>query len=136
MNNILTTIAKGVKNILMNPKKSRILLEASKMWMKAKEEAEEMRKRDGHRYFVVYDISQGKLIHITYDLYKNRGDSYKYLRLRGRFKSPIRREQLKELCFYYTGSKWGAKACEGEQEQEKMREWQKYYLKVKLSTKK
>jgi len=136
MKTILSTILKGVKNALMNPRKSRIMLESSKMWVKAKEEAEELRKRDGHRYFVVYDISQDKLISITYDLYKNRGDSYKYLRLRGRFKTPIKREHLKGLCFYYTGSKWGAKACTGAEEAEKMKEWQQYYLKVKLSTNK
>lgn len=136
MKNWIKTIATGVKNIIMSPKRSRILLEASVMWTKAKEEAEEMRKRDGHRYFVVYDVSQDKLIPITYDLYRNRGDSYKYLRLRGRFKTPLRREQLKELCFYYTGSKWGSRPCEGNEEQEKMKEWQGYYLRVKLSTKK
>lgn len=133
---LLKTIVKGVKNAILSPRRSRVLLEASVMWNKAKEEAEEKRKLDGHRYFVVYDLNQGKLICITYDLYKGRGDSYKYLRLRGRFKSPLKREQLKELCFYYTGSKWGAKPCGGAEEQERMKEWQQYYLRVKLSTKK
>lgn len=133
---LLKTIVKGVKNVILSPRRSRVLLEASVMWNKAKKEAEEKRMLDGHRYFVVYDLNQGKLICITYDLYKNRGDSYKYLRLRGRFKSPLRREQLKELCFYYTGSKWGAPSCSGADEAEKMKEWQRYYLRIKLYTKK
>lgn len=136
MRNYFKIVVTGLKNAILQPKKSRLLLEASVMWNKARQEAEEMRKTDGHRYFVVYDRSQEKLICITYDMYRERGDSYKYLRLRGRFKSPLKREELKALCFYHTGSKWGAKACTGDDEQEKMKEWQQYYLRVKLSTKK
>lgn len=133
---LLKTIMKVMKNVVLHPKKSRVLLKASVMWNQAKEEAEEKRKLDGHRYFVVYDMMQDKLICITYDAYKGRGDSYKYLRIRGRFKNPLRREQLKQLCFYYTGSKWGSPSCGGADEQERMKEWQQYYLRIKLSTKK
>lgn len=130
MKELMKTIANGVKNTLLNPKKSKKMMQATIMWQRAKEEADQMRSQDGHRYFVVYDAMQDKLICITYDIYKNRGDSYQYLRQRGRFKRPMRREELKELCFYYTTSQWTTKACTGDEEKEKLIEWQKYYLKV------
>ena len=130
MKDFMRTIVNGVKNAVMNPVRSRKMMKATVMWQKAKEEAEEKRKMDGHRYFVIYDAGQKKLICITYDIYRERGDSYKYLRLRGRFKKPLKREELKALCFYYTTSKWTPKAISQEEEREKLVEWQKYYLKV------
>ena len=89
MKDFMKTIVNGVMNAVMNPVKSRKMMKATVMWQKAKEEAEEKRKMDGHRYFVIYDAGQKKLICITYDIYRERGDSYKYLRLRGRFKRPL-----------------------------------------------
>lgn len=130
MKDLLRTIAKGVKNTLLNPKKSKKMMQATIMWKHAKEEADKMRSQDGHRYFVIYDVIQDKLICITYDIYKNRGDSYQYLRQRGRFKRPLRREELKELCFYYTTSQWTSSGCTGDVAKEKLIEWQKYYMKV------
>lgn len=130
MNDFFKTIVNGVKNAIMNPKKSKMLMDATIMWQKAKEEAEELRKRDGHRYFVIYDAAQKKLICITYDIYRDRGDSYQYLRQRGRFKRPLRREELKELCFYYTTSKWTSHSCNEQEQQGKLVEWQRYYLKL------
>ena len=130
MKKFMKTIVRGVMNAVMNPVKSRKVMKATVMWQKAKEEAEEKRKMDGHRYFVIYDAVQKKLICITYDFYRERGDSYKYLRLRGRFKRPLKREELKALCFYYTTSKWTPKPIGQEEEREKLVEWQKYYLKV------
>lgn len=130
MNDFFKTVVNGVKNAVMNPKKSKRMMEATIMWQKAKEEAEEKRKMDGHRFFVIYDAAQKKLICITYDLYRERGDSYLFLRLRGRFKRPLKREELKELCFYYTTSKWTTKPISPEEEKEKLVEWQKYYLKI------
>lgn len=130
MKDFMKTIVNGVMNAVMNPVKSRKMMKATVMWQKAKEEAEEKRKMDGHRYFVIYDAVQKKLICITYDIYRERGDSYKYLRLRGRFKRPLKREELKALCFYYTTSQWTTKPISQEEEREKLVEWQKYYLKV------
>ena len=130
MKKIMKTIVNGVMNAVMNPVKSSKMMKATVMWQKAKEEAEEKRKTDGHRYFVIYDAGQKKLICITYDIYRERGDSYKYLRLRGRFKRPLKREELKALCFYYTTSQWTTKPISQEEEREKLVEWQKYYLKV------
>ena len=130
MKDFMKTIVNGVMNAVMNPVKSRKMMKATVMWQKAKEEAEEKRKMDGHRYFVIYDAGQKKLICITYDIYRERGDSYKYLRLRGRFKRPLKREELKALCFYYTTSQWTTKPISQEEEREKLVEWQKYYLKV------
>ena len=130
MKDFMKTIVNGVKNAVMNPVRSRKMMKATVMWQKAKEEAEEKRKMDGHRYFVIYDAGQKKLICITYDIYRERGDSYKYLRLRGRFKRPLKREELKALCFYYTTSQWTTNAISQEEEREKLVEWQKYYMKV------
>lgn len=130
MKDFMKTIVNGVMNAVTNPVKSRKMMKATVMWQKAKEEAEEKRKMDGHRYFVIYDAGQKKLICITYDIYRERGDSYKYLRLRGRFKRPLKREELKALCFYYTTSQWTTKPISQEEEREKLVEWQKYYLKV------
>ena len=130
MSEILKTIVNGVKNAILNPKKSKRMMEATVMWQKAKEEAEEMRKKDGHRYFVIYDAAQQKLICITYDIYRNRGDSYQYLRQRGAFKRPLRREELKELCFYYTTSQWTSNGCTELEQKEKLVEWQRYYLRI------
>lgn len=130
MKEFLRTLANGVKNAVMNPKKSKKMMEATVMWQRAMEEAKEMRSKDGHRYFVIYDAAQEKLISITYDIYRNRGDSYQYLRQRGRFKRPLRREELKELCFYYTTSQWTSNECAGTELKEKLIEWQKYYLKL------
>lgn len=130
MKEIMKTIVNGVKNAVMNPVRSRKMMKATVMWQKAKEEAEEKRKMDGHRYFVIYDAGQKKLISITYDIYRERGDSYKYLRLRGRFKKPLKREELKALCFYYTTSQWTVKPISQEEEREKLVEWQKFYMKV------
>ena len=130
MKDFMKTIVNGVMNAVMNPVKSRKMMKATVMWQKAKEEAEEKRKMDGHRYFVIYDAGQKRLICITYDIYRERGDSYKYLRLRGRFKRPLKREELKALCFYYTTSQWTTKPISQEEEREKLVEWQKYYLKV------
>lgn len=130
MKEFMKTIVNGVKNAVMNPVRSRKMMKATVMWQKAKEEAEEKRKMDGHRYFVIYDAGQKKLISITYDIYQERGDSYKYLRLRGRFKKPLKREELKALCFYYTTSQWTVKPISQEEEREKLVEWQKFYMKV------
>lgn len=130
MEGIFETIVNGVKNALLNPKKSKRMMEATVMWQKAKDEAEELRKQDGHRYFVIYDAQQKKLICITYDIYRGRSDSYQYLRQRGAFKRPLRREELKALCFYYTTSKWTSNSCTEKEQQEKLVEWQRYYLRL------
>ena len=130
MSNFIKTLLNGVKNAFLNPRKSQLMMKATVMWQKAKEEAEEMRKKDGHRYFVIYDAGQKKLICITYDIYHSRGDSYQYLRQRGRFKQPLTREELKELCFYYTTSQWIKHSCEGKEQKDKLLEWQRYYLKL------
>lgn len=131
MSGIIQTIVNGIKNTILNPRKSKKLMAATVMWQKAKDEAEELRKRDGHRYFVIYDAMQKKLICITYDIYRDRSDSYQYLRQRGRFKRPLSREEMKELCFYYTTSKWTKNGCTEAVQQEKLVEWQRYYLRLK-----
>ena len=126
----LKTLIKGFVEFFKNAKKSGKMMKASGMWMRAKKEADEKRKTDGHRYFVIYDAGQKKLISITYDIYESRGDSYQYLRQRGRFKRPLTRDELKALCFYYTTSKWTNKEISEKEEQEKLVEWQKYYLRI------
>ena len=69
---------KAIKSLV---RKRRIasLWKSSLLLKKAIEEAEEKNKQDGRRYFVIWDPAQQKLISITYDYYKDRWDSYKYL---------------------------------------------------------
>ena len=108
----LKTLIKGFVESVKNAKKSWKMMKASGMWMRAKKEADEKRKADGHRYFVIYDAGQKKLISITYDIYESRGDSYQYLRQRGRFKRPLTRDELKALCFYYHYRGAGFNRCQ------------------------
>lgn len=97
-----------IKNVL-NPVKATRLARTSVQFQKAIDEAESKFRKDGHRYYVIFDPKAGKLISITYDLYKLRYDSYIYLRRRGRFGNPVSRNDLKRGCYYYTPSKNGAK---------------------------
>ena len=121
-------ILKALKNILRKRKSAGVLLKASIMYKKAIDEAESNYQRDGHRYYVIYDPTQKKLIALTYDIYMNRGDSYIYLRRRGRFGNPMKRNELKERCFYYTPSKNApSRRCTGDEYNEKLLRWQRYY---------
>lgn len=117
---------KTVKSLV---RKRRIasLWKSSLLLKRAVEEAEKKSKQDGRRYFVIWDPAQQKLISITYDYYKGRWDSYKYLFRRGRFRARMDRGQLKEMCFYYTKSRNGSPSCPEEERKEKMIEWQNYY---------
>lgn len=130
MESVLVTIFKGMKNVILHPMRAKKMYAASSMWKKAVEEAEEKRKQDGHRYFVIWDQRQQKLISITYDIYRSRGDSYQYLRIRGAFRRPLRREELKKYSFYYTSSQWRAKSCTPEEAKEKMILWQQMYMRM------
>lgn len=78
-------------------------------YQRAIDEAEKKSARDGHRYYVLWDPTQKKLISLTYDYYNARSDSYAYLRRRGRFKDPLRRDDFRDACYYFTGSRNGAK---------------------------
>lgn len=100
---------KQIINAIINPKRFMKLSEVSVKYQKAIDEAESKHKKDGHRYYVIFDPFQKKLISITYDFYKYRTDSYIYLRRRGRFGNPVTRNQLKSACYYYTASRNGAK---------------------------
>lgn len=123
---------KAVKS-LVQKRRIASLWKSSLLLKKAIEEAEEKNKQDGRRYFVIWDPAQQKLISITYDYYKDRWDSYKYLLHRGRFRMRMNRGQLKEMCFYYTKSKNGLPSCQDEERKEKMIEWQNYYHRLLVS---
>lgn len=123
---------KAIKS-LVQKRRIASLWKSSLLLKKAIEEAEEKNKQDGRRYFVIWDPAQQKLISITYDYYKDRWDSYKYLFHRGRFRMRMNRGQLKEMCFYYTKSKNGSPSCQDEERKEKMIEWQNYYHRLLVS---
>ncbi len=124
----MSQILKALKNLVIKGNRMP-LIKASILLQKAIDEAEKKYKRTGHRYYIVYDPDQKKLIPITYDLYRNHLDSYIYLRRRGRMKNPLTREELKAKCFYYTPSKntpdW--KRSRGKEYEEKVKIWQRYY---------
>lgn len=92
---------KAVKS-LVQKRRIASLWKSSLLLKKAIEEAEEKNKQDGRRYFVIWDPAQQKLISITYDYYKDRWDSYKYLLHRGRFRMRMNRGQLKEIIYVFT----------------------------------
>ena len=79
-------------------------------YQRAIDEAERKRSEDGRRYYVLWDPIQRRLISLTYDYYKGRSDSYAYLRRRGRFKDPLRRDDFRDACYYFTGSRNGARS--------------------------
>lgn len=121
-------ILKAIRNLFKQKKSAGILLRASVMMQRAIDEAEGLYQKTGHRYYVIYDPAQKKLIPITYDLYLGKSDSYIYLRRRGRFGDPLKREELKQRCFYYTPSKnVPDRRCIGKEKEEKLLRWQRYY---------
>lgn len=79
-------------------------------YQRAIDEAERKRAEDGHRYYVLWDPIQRRLISLTYDYYNGRSDSYAYLRRRGRFKDPLRRDDFRDACYYFTGSRNGVRS--------------------------
>lgn len=121
-------ILRAIRNLFKQKKSGVALLKASVLLQRAIDEAETMYRKDGHRYHVIYDPMQRKLIPLTYDFYIGKADSYIYLRRRGRFGSPLSRREFKERCFYYTPSKnVPCRWCSGEEYREKMLRWQRYY---------
>lgn len=124
---ITKTIWKAVRNLIKKKESGRMLLRASVLYKKAIDEAESQFRKTGHRYYVVYDPTQKKLIPLTYDLYVMKPDSYVYLRRRGRFCRALTRNEFKEKCFYYTPSKNTTRRCIGAERREKLLKWQRYY---------
>lgn len=121
-------ILEALKTLFFKRNSGKALLKASIMLKQAIDEAEKKYKKNGHRYYVIYDPIQKKLISITYDLYDYRTDSYIYLKRRGRFLKSMSRNEIKEKCFYYTPSKnVPNKRCEGSDYQERLLKWQRYY---------
>lgn len=110
---------------------TRKLLNASAQLQTAIQEAEQARIEDGRRRFVFFDPNQRKLITLTYHAYKGRGDSYQYLRRRGRFTKAMSYQEFKDASYYFTGSKNGATACSQEEQREKALRWQKMYHRMK-----
>lgn len=116
---------------LLNFRASWKLMRASVMLQKAIDKAENEYKKDGHRRFVIFDPSLRRLISITYHLYPGKGDSYVYLHRRGRFKGEVSYARMKEMCYYYTPSRNGAKRCTSQQAQTKALRWQRDYVRMK-----
>ena len=119
---------KALRNLFRQRSSASVLLRASILYKKAADEAEDNYRKTGHRYFVIYDPTQRRLITLTYDLYRYRPDSYVYLSRRGRFPHALTRNEFKEKCFYYTPSRnFPSRRCRGEEYREKLLRWQRYY---------
>lgn len=129
----LETIIKAAGNICRSLGHAAVLWNASVMLGRAIEDAEDKYRKDGHRYFIIWDPAQRSLISITYDAYKGRADSYQYLARRGRFPVRFSRDELKELCFHYTASRNGAPSCSDAEKKEKLLEWQGYCSRLSRS---
>jgi hypothetical protein len=106
------------------------LWRACRVYQQGAREAERKHAKDKHRYYCVYDPGQGHLVAITYEMHKGRGDSYKYLVQRGRWKNRLSVEEMKQCCFYYTPSKWTRRRMTPAEAEEKKREFLRYYLKI------
>jgi hypothetical protein len=146
-----------IKNLITNLSARRnatLLWRASKMYLKAVDEAERLSREDGFRYFVIWDPSRQTLIPITYELHNAegdfdsfrrahphatyrdymcscRGDSYKSLVWRGRFKNRLTYEEFKAASFYYTANRHKPGSnLSGEELDYRKREWMSFYLKV------
>jgi hypothetical protein len=113
---------------LRHRREARYLLEASRLYKEAVDEAEMEHAKYGWRYHVVWDEARRGLICLTYEFHEGHWNSYWHLRQRGRFKAHISIPDFKALCFYYTASRWKPKCSEREQ-REKMVEFQKFYVK-------
>jgi hypothetical protein len=130
-----------------------LLWRASKMYLKAVDEAERKYRKDKLRYFVIWDPTRRSLIPLTYELhneeggrraymrkhpmssyrdylYSCRSDSYKSLVLRGRFKNRLDYNEFKSAAFYYTPSRKSEERCHGDDLEQRKQEWMKFYTKV------
>jgi len=126
MNKVLNFI-----RTLFSYRKTKKLLQASSQLQKAIDEAERLRLEDGKRRFVYFDPAQRKLVPLTYFMRKGYGDSYQYLRRRGRFTKPMSYQEFREHSYYYTGSRNGATSCPEEEQKAKALRWQQDYLRMK-----
>lgn len=111
----------------------RLFYQACKVYQQGINDAELAYKRDHYRYYVIWDRVQDKLIPITYDLYKGRGDSYKYLVRRGRFLNRLTRDELKHTCFYFTPSRNSTCRLHGNALAARKEEFFRYYFRLKMS---
>jgi hypothetical protein len=104
------------------------LWKACRIYEAGIKETEEKHRKDRLRYFMVFDPVQWKMVALTYDRYKGRADSYKYLVQRGRWKNRLSQEQMKELSWYYTPSKWAPLGMDKETQKRKKKVWIRYYF--------
>jgi hypothetical protein len=125
---LFKTAYRLVGDMLTRKRQMKYLMAASRMLKEAADEADRKHGYYGWRYYVIWDEAQGKLISLTYENHTHRTDSYWYLRQRGRFLDPLSQADFKELCFYYTPSRWKPGCDEGSRTK-KMLEWQRYYVK-------
>jgi hypothetical protein len=120
-----------LKDFLMRVRRIRetwMLWKACRLYKEGVREAETKHKKDGYRYFLIYDPTQKRLVALTYERHKNRGDSYKYLVLRGRWKNRLTYEEMKQVSFYYTPSRWSRLPLSSHQKEEKKREFLTYFM--------
>lgn len=104
---------------------------ALRMWKKGVRECEAQYSKIGRpRFYLLYNQSTHKWMVVTYDRRKD-AVSLKQLVSMGklRVKHLPSVQELKNECFYYTRSKWGAKGCEtNELKQKKLAQWMNFYL--------
>lgn len=106
------------------------LWKACRLYKEGVKEAREKHAKDRRRYYLVWDPAQQRLISLTYDRYEGRGDSYKYLVQRGRWKSRLTPGEMKEASFYYTPSRSKRAWLTEDEAEEKKREWLSFYMRL------
>ncbi len=107
---------------------------AALMWKKGVREAVKMYKEIGApRVYLLYDRKHGVWAPMTYEPNKKYMPALRTFRRMGKIGgvSSIRSpKDMKEACFYYTPSKWGALGCDEDNRvrTEKLAKWMDYYL--------
>jgi hypothetical protein len=106
------------------------LWKACRIYQEGVREADRKHAKDKHRYYMIWDSAQRRMVSLTYDYYDRRSDSYLYMVRRGRWKNRLTREEMKEGCFYYTPSKWTRRAMPPEKRETAKKEWLRYYMRL------
>ena len=107
---------------------------AVRKWQKGVKCAKDMYHEIGApRVYLFYDAKHNLWVPMTYEDNRKFKPALRRLRIMGKLRGsnlPASVEDMKYKCFYFTASKWGAKAVEnvpGLKEQ-KLRMWIDYYL--------
>ena len=109
-------------------------MKAATWWRDGVKQCEKMYKELGApRVYLFFDTQHMVFAPMTYEPNKQLRPALKQLRTMGKLRGAAKVknvEDAKEMSFYYTPSKWGAKGCREHNaiREEKLRKWMFFYL--------